>query len=40
MKTFSKKELSLSRKVLALKMNLKKRKEFKNKHKKKKGNDR
>ena len=35
MKIVSKKELSLSRKVLALKANLKKRKEFKNKYKKK-----
>tara|TARA_Y100000590_G_C14969525_1_gene731842 strand:- start:235 stop:348 length:114 start_codon:yes stop_codon:yes gene_type:complete len=36
MKTLSKKELSLFRKGLALKMNLKKRKKFKNKYKTKK----
>tara|TARA_B100001996_G_scaffold171867_1_gene131132 strand:- start:394 stop:507 length:114 start_codon:yes stop_codon:yes gene_type:complete len=36
MKVFSKKEKSLSRKGLALKVNLKKRKEFKNKYKRKK----
>jgi len=33
MKVASKKETSLSRKELALKLNLKKRKEFKNKYK-------
>ena len=36
MKVVSKKETSLSRKELALKLNLKKRKEFKNKYKRKK----
>ena len=36
MKVASKKETSLSRKELALKLNLKKRKEFKNKYKKNK----
>ena len=36
MKVASKKETSLSRKELALKSNLKKRKEFKNKYKRKK----
>ena len=36
MKVLSKKEKSLSRKGLALKVNLKKRKEFKDKYKKKK----
>tara|TARA_B100001996_G_scaffold7443_1_gene6264 strand:+ start:50 stop:163 length:114 start_codon:yes stop_codon:yes gene_type:complete len=36
MKVASKKETSLSRKELALKLNLKKRKEFKNKYKRKK----
>jgi len=36
MKFASKKEISLSRKELALKSNLKKRKEFKNKYKRKK----
>tara|TARA_B100000929_G_scaffold59785_1_gene45167 strand:- start:3714 stop:3830 length:117 start_codon:yes stop_codon:yes gene_type:complete len=36
MKVASKKEIPLSRKELALKSNLKKRKEFKNKYKRKK----
>ncbi len=36
MKVALKKETSLSRKELALKLNLKKRKEFKNKYKRKK----